>query len=131
MGKIHFTPKDILQKDFKQKMRGYDPTDVDSFLDMVIRDYETSDKTIQQLQDENDQLRTKVDQLTKSGATVNNNVASPQMAQTRDQNQDRQPQSSAAQPDNATYINILKRLSNLENHVFGSNMNQNHNSDQF
>lgn len=31
MENINYTPKDILQKEFKQKMRGYDPNDVDSF----------------------------------------------------------------------------------------------------
>ena len=33
MENINYTPKDILQKEFRQKMRGYDPNDVDSFLD--------------------------------------------------------------------------------------------------
>ncbi|XIF20224.1 MAG: cell division regulator GpsB [Acetilactobacillus jinshanensis] len=126
MGKIHFTPKDILQKDFKQKIRGYDPTDVDSFLDMVIRDYETFNKSIQQLQDENDQLRQKVDHLTRSGASDNSDMTSPQMTQTRVKIKIVSPQ-----PDNATYINILKRLANLENHVFGHSTNQTHTPNQF
>ncbi|MEG0679631.1 MAG: DivIVA domain-containing protein, partial [Carnobacterium sp.] len=34
------TTKDILQKEFKTSMRGYNPTEVDEYLDDVIRDYE-------------------------------------------------------------------------------------------
>lgn len=32
--------KSILDKKFKQNLKGYDPEDVDSFLDKVIEDYE-------------------------------------------------------------------------------------------
>ena len=130
MGKVHFTPKDILQKDFKQKMRGYDPTDVDSFLDMVIRDYETFDKTVQQLRDENDQLRSRVDQLSSS-STANPNFTESQPNPTPNVNQSSTLNAGNEQPNNATYINILKRLSNLEKHVFGPQANRDHDSHRF
>ena len=68
---IQYGPKDILDKKFKNKVRGYDPDEVDEFLDGIIRDYE---------------------------AFTN--------------------QTNAA----ATNYDILKRLSNLERHVFGSKL---------
>lgn len=40
MENVNLTPKDIVNKNFKPKMRGYDPTEVDEFLDAVIQDYE-------------------------------------------------------------------------------------------
>ena len=65
MENINYTPKDILQKEFKQKMRGYDPNDVDGFLDDIIKDYETFNKELQSLSDENERLKVQVDELNK------------------------------------------------------------------
>ena len=123
MEKIHFTAKDILQKDFKQKIRGYDPTDVDSFLDMVIRDYETFNKETQQLRDENDHLRDKIDELDEK---LNSGQAGRSFgSSTNPDRSDTEVQNEPAQPDSATYMDILKRLSHLENRVFGSHMDDN------
>jgi DivIVA domain-containing protein len=108
MDNINLTPKDILQKEFKPKMRGYDPADVDTYLDSVIKDYETFSKNIQQLKDENERLLDKIDELTKQvsvGKTT-----------------------SSTQPVNsATNMDILKRLSNLERRVFGSQLDNGEN----
>ncbi|WP_203648517.1 cell division regulator GpsB [Secundilactobacillus yichangensis] len=103
MATINYNPKDILQKEFRQKMRGYDPADVDSFLDNVIKDYETFTKENQHLQDENERLRAKVDELTKQLSVGGTATAQPSQPAT-----------------NVTNMDILKRLSNLERHVFGS-----------
>ena len=108
MAKRNFTPKDILQKEFKPKMRGYDPADVDGFLDNVIKDYESFTKDNQQLSDENERLRAKVDELTKQVAV---GATSPTS----------QPTSTV------TNMDILKRLSNLERHVFGAQLDNNQN----
>ncbi|WP_091531352.1 cell division regulator GpsB [Alkalibacterium subtropicum] len=96
------TQKEILEKDFKSKMRGYDPTEVDEFLDVVIRDYDNFQKEIDQLKAENDRLLDKVDEQAKQIST----------------------QSSSSNQTNASVSNfdILKRLSNLERHVFGSKL---------
>ncbi len=130
MEKIHFTPKDILQKDFKQKMRGYDPTDVDSFLDMVIRDYENFNKTTQQLREENDQLRDKIDELNEQ-ISMNQNVASTPSSSNN------QPEGNPAaglstttdQSSSDQYAEILQRLTRLENKVFGPDNAQSNDED--
>ena len=104
MNDIKLTPKEIVDKHFKPKMRGYDPEDVDEFLDQVIQDYEKFNKVTRQLEEENDRLKKQVDDLTKQ-------VAVGQSGQTV------RPSAGAANMD------ILKRLSNLERRVFGSQMN--------
>lgn len=112
MENIKLTPKDIVNKHFKPKMRGYDPADVDEFLDDVIQDYEMYAKENQRLQAENDRLVSKVDELTKQ-------VAVGKSGQT-------------SRPDsNTTNMDILKRLSNLERHVFGAQLNDDDQSNQF
>lgn len=112
MENVKLTPKDIVNKHFKPKMRGYDPNDVDEFLDDVIQDYETYSKENQRLQAENDRLVSKVDELTKQ-------VAVGKSGQT------------SRPASNTTNMDILKRLSNLERHVFGAQLNDDDQSNQF
>ncbi|PWG00869.1 cell division regulator GpsB [Levilactobacillus bambusae] len=102
MQNINFTPKDILQKEFRQKMRGYDPADVDEFLDSVIKDYDTFSKETQTLQDENERLRNKVDELDKQLSV-----------------RSQAPSSSSQQTASTSNMDILKRLSMLERKVYG------------
>lgn len=90
--KIRLTAKEILEKDFKTSIRGYNHDEVDQFLDIVIKDYETFHQEIERLQQENLRLRK--------------------------QSEEPRSQSSSG---NANY-DILKRLSNLEKHVFGSKL---------
>lgn len=53
------TPADIQNKDFPKKMRGYDPDEVDDFLDAIIKDYTA-------LMKENQSLKSKIGMLTKT-----------------------------------------------------------------
>lgn len=92
--KIQFSAKDILEKDFKSKLRGYDPDEVDKFLDQVIKDYETFYKEIDRLTNELNRSKRDSDSETR-----------------------RQHTSTGI-----TNYDILKRLSNLEKHVFGSKL---------
>ncbi|MBA4536127.1 cell division regulator GpsB [Bacillus aquiflavi] len=97
--KIKLTAKDILEKEFKITMRGYKQEEVDKFLDLIIKDYETFHQIIEDLQQENIKLRRQMEETPKTP-------------------KQRQP----VQPTGTTNFDILQRLSNLEKHVFGSKL---------
>lgn len=92
--KVKLTAKDILEKDFKAGFRGYDQDEVDQFLDVVIKDYEAFQQEVERLQQENARLKKQIEEAPKRPATPTSNMN----------------------------YDILKRLSNLEKHVFGSKL---------
>ncbi|MBM7647946.1 DivIVA domain-containing protein [Bacillus ectoiniformans] len=98
--KVKLTDKDILEKEFKTSMRGYNPDEVDQFLDVIIKDYEAFHQAIEELQQENLRLK-------KLSETSSSRV---------------QPASAPQQAVGSTNFDILKRLSNLERHVFGDKL---------
>ena len=100
MARISLSTKDILQKQFKRSFRGFDIEEVDAFLDLIIRDYDTFQKEISFLQAENERLLTKVDELSRQATVSKAN------------------RSSNVSSSGVTNFDILKRLSNLEKHVF-------------
>ncbi|EUJ32971.1 hypothetical protein MFLO_05130 [Listeria floridensis FSL S10-1187] len=101
----NLTAKEILEKEFKTGLRGYNPEDVDEFLDLVIKDYGTFTQEIEALQAENIRL---VQELDQEPAVVKKEVSSV-------------PE-TPVQPAGTTNFDILKRLSNLEKHVFGNKL---------
>lgn len=107
---VKYGPKDILNKQFKSKMRGYDQDDVDEFLDDIIKDYDAMVQEIGRLNEEKVRLFSRVDELTKQLEVAKGSTAAQPVTNTSS--------SSTA----ATNYDILKRLSNLERHVFGSKL---------
>jgi DivIVA domain-containing protein len=93
---VKLTAKDILEKEFKTGVRGYKQEDVDKYLDFIIKDYEMFQQEIEDLQQENLRLRKQLEETSR-----------------------RQP---VTQPAGTTNFDILKRLSNLEKHVFGNKL---------
>lgn len=89
---IQLTSKEILEKDFRTSMRGYNQAEVDEFLDKIIKDYNNFNQYIQRLEEEVQQLK-----------------------KTKNHIQSRQ----SVQPNHQANYDILKRLSNLEKEVFG------------
>ncbi|WLR53038.1 cell division regulator GpsB [Bacillus tianshenii] len=96
--KIRLSAREILEKDFKTALKGYNPDEVDQFLDIIIKDYETFYQEIETLQQENVRLKKQVEEAQQSQST------------------------SQRPSSNSTNYDILKRLSNLEKHVFGSKL---------
>ncbi|WP_099158322.1 cell division regulator GpsB [Virgibacillus ndiopensis] len=88
---IQLNGKDILEKNFKTAMRGYNQEEVDEFLDTIIQDYEAFEQEIDRLKQENERLKKQSDQ-TRTRSTA---------------------------PNHQVNYDILKRLSNLEKAVFG------------
>lgn len=87
------TTKEILDKEFKTSMRGYNQEEVDAFLDVIIQDYEALELKIKQLEEKNAQL------------------------QSRKQDEPMRPRVQAT--NHQANYDILKRVSNLEKAVFG------------
>ena len=106
MARISLSTKDILQKQFKRSFRGFDIEEVDAFLDLIIRDYDTFQKEISFLQAENERLLTKVDELSRQATVSKANRL------------------SNVSSSGVTNFDILKRLSNLEKHVFDSKLEE-------
>ncbi|OZU90148.1 cell division protein DivIVA [Virgibacillus indicus] len=92
MSRVQLSGKDILEKDFKTAMRGYNQEEVDEFLDTIIQDYDALNQEVERLQQENERLR----------------KTSAEQTRTR-----------SAQPNPQVNYDVLKRLSNLEKAVFG------------
>ncbi|WP_332648916.1 cell division regulator GpsB [Lysinibacillus sp. 54212] len=90
------TSKDILEKEFKKSMKGYNMDQVDQFLDQIMEDYDVFEQMIGELKAENDRLK----------AELSNSSRKPVQPPT----------------NSNTNFDILKRLSNLEKHVFGSKL---------
>ncbi len=103
--KINLSPEDIVNKDFKKKYRGYDDAEVDPFLDQVIQDYESFRNRIKTLEQENTRLVKRVDELSRQLDT--NGASTPSF------------NSGVSAVQNTTNYDILRRISNLERHVFG------------
>ncbi|MFJ8261277.1 cell division regulator GpsB [Rummeliibacillus sp. NPDC094406] len=104
---IKLSAKTILDKDFKTGIRGYSQDEVDQFLDIIIQDYESFEKVLAKKQEEiellKNELKTAQSQTTTSSSEVRRQVPSPAYA-------------------NNTNFDILKRIANLEKHVFGDKL---------
>lgn len=96
MSQNRLTVKQILDKDFKSSLRGYNPDEVDKFLDMIIQDYEYFNQRIEELEQENELYRRNARRMQEQAPT--------------------QP------PIHGTNYDILQRLSRLEKEVFGSKL---------
>lgn len=98
------TQKEIVEKDFKMKFRGYNPQEVDEFLDLVIQDYKSYQDEIDELKEQVENLVVELDKSSKQKNMRNQNQSNSQSS--------------------ATNFDILKRLSNLERHVFDSKLEE-------
>lgn len=108
MASIKYTTKDIVEQEFKIGFRGFDPEEVNDFLDDIIKDYDAYEAIIKELKGEIARLKA------LSAATP-------------------RPQASAAEEgdtlrteraSSATNFDILRRLNRLEKEVFGKQIAQ-------
>lgn len=103
--RIYLTPQEILEQEFKIDARGYRPQEVDKFLDMVIRDYseyiniiKSKDNDIKNLTDDNMKLKQEIRRLNALLET-----------------------SSREATKQISNVDLLKRISQLEKIVYGTN----------
>ncbi len=126
---LNFQPNDILQKEFKTKMRGYDQAEVDQFLDGIIKDYEAYSNETNRLKAENNRLQTQLNSVAQNDQNTPSNQPGAAPHQRTSRSIPVQPKSNlggmntsnntAAPKNDASTYDILRRISNLEKHVFG------------
>jgi len=92
--KLLLTSKEILNKQFSKNVKGYDPLEVDSFLDLVLKDYKVIDNVVVNLNDQ-------INLLKKSNLELQNEVDSLKTASIKKSKQ-------------TFVINDYSRLDNLE-----------------
>lgn len=100
--KIHHTPQEILDKEFKIDTRGYRLKEVDQYLDEVIGDYETFLEYIKKLEAEKEELLTEIMSLKQELRNVKMSI-----------------DIAKNESSEVTNMDILRRISNLEKIVYG------------
>lgn len=75
------TPLEIENKKFSKKtLNGYNPEEVDDFLDELVKDYEVLYRKATKGQDQLDELNTKLEHYTKIESTLQNTLLMAQTA---------------------------------------------------
>ena len=97
---IKYTPKDILQKEFKIDTRGFCLKEVDQYLDDIIKDYQAYDKIIDELEEENQKMSDEILSLKQEIRDLRGALEG-------------RPQESI------NNLDVLRRLSQLEKIVYG------------
>ena len=99
------TQREIVDKDFNNKFRGYNPEEVDQFLDTIIGDYEQFLNIINSLEKEKAELMAEIMSLKQE---LRNSRLSVEVARNN------------VESSEVTNIDIIKRLSQLEKMVYGT-----------
>lgn len=102
--KLFLSASKISQKEFEGTKPGYDALQVDSFLDIVIKDYENMEKYILDSQEEINNLNNKVTMLTNNLSKMEAQVSI----------YEKKIKDYSETKANAENIDLLKRISALE-----------------
>jgi len=120
---VKYTQKDILERVFKQKRMGvgYDPADVDSFLDDIIKDYGAYAGRVDQLQNEVARLQTALKSSQEQLIAVKQQSQVVRSEVTSETPDVVIPVVEAPKPAQVvTNLDLIKRVANLERAVFGN-----------
>lgn len=125
---IKLTPENILKKQFRAKMKGYDQEEVDAYLDQIISDYENYQKIIASLQNQITDLNNQLAQAKRAQVSV------PKVEVEEDDVKTYNPTKSA--PSNnydevngneiTTNVAMIQRISTLERKVYNLEQRMNH-----
>lgn len=111
--KINLDPETIVNKKFRVDFKGYDPSEVDKMLDEVIEDYETYAAMVES-------LNSKIIDLENTNESLRSRLVEMEGIQ-KAMEEDGDPMMQGA-----NNIDILKRLTRLENEVFKGSTNRKH-----
>ena len=104
--KIHHTPQEILEMQFKIDTRGYRLKEVDQYLDQIIEDYEQFDTYMKEAEKEKEDL---LNQIMTLKQEIRNLKMSIEIAK------------SETDTKEVNNVDVLKRLAQLEKIVYGNN----------
>ena len=123
---VKLSAQDILKKQFRSKVKGYDPDEVDAYLDQVISDYETFHQIIEDLYG---QIGTLQRQLMDAKKQSTKAATETEEVKTYTPTKRRKPVINTEdenQGEISTNMAIIQRIStlerkvyNLEQHVYG------------
>ncbi len=77
---MKLTPVDITNKEFRKMLRGYDPEEVDEFLDQIVEDYEELFKENSLLKEKINAMNEKIEHYAKIESTIQNTLLLAQNA---------------------------------------------------
>ncbi len=106
--KVVLSPQTIVDKEFDVDFKGYNPEQVDKFFDQVIQDYITYDRIVAD-------LNQKLQDLEKMNASLRAKLVDVE-GRVRAQGE-----STVFSTSGTANVDILKRLSRLEEQVFKDN----------
>ena len=101
MEKLNLTPEEILNKEFNVDFKGYSPSEVDTFLDTVLEDYQIMEENVQQLLDTISDLQNQVKELTSKNIDLEGRKVAFDLSNTT----------------SYSSVDILKRISRLEEQI--------------
>ena len=101
MEKTRLTVNDILNKEFNIDFKGYSASEVDSFLDIVIEDFQTYNRNI-------DELTSKIAKLEMDLTNARNRISELELTN----------KVASESKDEYNSLDLLKRVSRLEKAVF-------------
>lgn len=117
---IKLSSEDILKKQFRNKVKGYDPDEVDAYLDQVISDYETFSSIIEDLYGQIGKLQRQLMEAKQAQTTVQPTQASVQ-EEVKTYTPSRRANSfeeNDSQGEISTNMAIIQRISTLERKVY-------------
>ena len=100
--KLNLDPQTILDKEFHVDFKGYSPAEVDDFLDLVIQDYQNYENKIAELGES-------LSAQQRSNASLKARII---------ELESRQKVMEDANSSSVSQVDILKRLSRLEQEVY-------------
>ena len=102
MKKLNLNPEEILNKEFNADFKGYAPSEVDSFLDEVLDDYQTMEENVQELLDLVTKLQNEIKELNKKNIELEGKKKAFDLSNTT----------------SYSSVDILKRISRLEEQLY-------------
>ena len=101
-GDVSLSIQDILEKEFKIDTRGYRPQEVDSFLDVIMRDYNEYNNIIKSLEKEKRELAQENTVLKNEVRNLKSSIEAARRGEKE-----------------ITNVDLLRRISQLEKIILG------------